>query len=1163
MRFGVLGPLMIWTSAGLPVEVPETKVRLLLAALLVRAGEPVSRDRLAEELWDSRRPANPAGALHRKVWQLRRALESAEPGGRDHVVSGPAGYRLHAEPDEVDANRFQRLLADSARTDDASVAAELLTEALSLWRGPALSDFADEEFARPTITRLDEQRLTALEDLAEARLKLGEHGSLIGELSDVSERHPLRERLISALLRALYFGGRQAEALEVYRRFHDRMRAELGLNPGPELVALHQAILRREVPGASDRREPTSTAGLPAAGTRTNLPATRTDLIGRSAELDQASALLESSRLVTLTGPGGVGKTRLAIEVARGLDARFPAGVWLVELADRSRPTTATADRAAHRTMSAGPGGDVSKPDTASPGAPADGTGAGVGAGQTQSPFASKHAASARLRRTSTEILRLIAATMGLRDEPDTERPDTQTPGHHHPTVQQVIRASGRRALLLLDNCEHQVEEVAEVAGLLLDGAPGLRILATSQEPLGLMGEALLSVPPLDLPPPGAVDAAGVAASGAGRLFIARATASSAGFTLNARNAADVATLCRRLDGIPLALELAANRVRSLGTRELVDRLDDRFALFSGGRRDVPARQQTLRAVIDWSWELLTDPERRVLRRLSVQADGYGLETAVAVCSGPGVDAGEVPTLLARLVDRSLVVTVDDETGRRFRLLESVADYSAARLDEADETVPTQRRHDRSLLALAEQADPLLRGPDQLYNLRRFDAEAANLRSAISGATGYDVRLALRLVDATAWYWVLRGRLREGVETINAVLAAWPRLPAAHRARAESWRLGLEIMLGQSADSALRCREIVDLFDGEDDPGGLARAEWFLGHALYSAGSQSESEELTARSLTRFTRIGDRWGVAAALASHASHAIGRSDLAGMRRDGERSAELFRTLGDRWGMFQATNALRSHAEIIGDYSTAQRHDREGLAVAEELGLTIETVGSLSRLGRSALLAGDHASADEFHERARALAAERGSQPSELFAVLGLALSARRQGRHDDAESLLRPWLSWCLAVDWMPGAALIYAELGFIAEHREDAHRACLMHLDSLAAARATDDTRGVALALEGLAGARALQGRNEDAACLLGAAASNRESIGAPLPPAERHDVERITRRARSTAGDEVFDVAFDAGSRLSPTESLHQTGLDVGCGETNRASAHAREYPS
>ncbi|WP_030672939.1 BTAD domain-containing putative transcriptional regulator [Streptomyces sp. NRRL B-1347] len=1087
MRFGVLGPLAVWTAEGVPVAVPGAKSRALLAELLAHGGRPVSADRLIDALWGAAElPGNPAAALQTKVWQVRRALAAAEPGGRDRLTLGASGYVLRVDAESLDADRFDALTARARSTPDPRARAALLTDALALWRGRAFDGFADTDGARPLGTRLEEARLAALEARAEARLELGEHEEVLGEVSQLVEQHPLRERLRAVQMRALYATGRTGDALDSYRRLRAHLAEELGLDPGPELAALQEAVLRRDP----------ALAGPPGttARTVTNLPASVTELVGRDGAVADVTALFGTARHVTLTGAGGVGKTRLALAAAARLVTDFPDGTWLVELAALNRASVVPA-----------PAGRAAAPDDVS---------------------------------TAAEA---VMTVLGIRQEGplgDERVPGAAAPGASADRLAEAL--ADKRLLLVLDNCEHVVEPVAELVTLLLKRSPGLRVLATSQEALGNAGESVFAVPPLDVPEPTEeVRTEAVARASAARLFVARAAAAAPGFALDDGNAGDVAVICRRLDGIPLALELAATRLRALGVRDLVDRLDDRFRLLTTGYRGAPPRQQTLRAMIDWSWDLLTGPERTVLRRLAVHADGCTLAAAEAVCGGDGVDRDDVLDLLARLVDRSLVVRADGAAGPRYRLLESVADYSVGRLREADETARVRAGHRAYYTALAESAADRLRGGDQRRGLGVLDAETANLRRALDDAVRHGAAPhALRLVNALSWYWFLRGRLREARRSLDAALTAAAEdagaTASAAYAEATTWRAAFAVLLGEDVDTAERRPSAGAIAERGD---GAARACWLLGFALFWIGDQSASEELIDRSLAEFRARGDLWGTAAALSVRANQAQVRGDLATLEREGRESAALFTRLGDRWGQLQTVEPLAALAEMAGDHEEAARRYREGLRMAEDLGLCPEAVAALHGLGNTAMLAGDHTAAQEYFRRAGRLSAAHGYKPGEIRSATGLGLSSRRAGQLDAAEAGLRPVLQWLTRMAFEPGRALVLAELGFIAEQRGDAAQALRLHREGRAAARHTGDVRALALALEGLAGAHAAAGEQDRAALLLGAAHAARESVGMPLPPGERGDVDRITAVVRARLDQRSFRTAYGRGLALAPDD--------------------------
>lgn len=1070
MRFGVLGSLAVWTDDGGEVTVPGVKVRALLADLLTHEGRVASVDRLVEDVWGDDAPANPGAALQVRVSQLRKALDDAEPGARDLVVSRAPGYALEA--DAVDAREFAALIAEAQATQDPRHRKDRLTAALALWRGPALADFADHEFARAVAARWEEQRLAAVELLAEARLELGEHTVLAAELTEAVEAHPFRERLRAVHLRALYRAGRQREALDRYEGFRRGLADELGLDPGPDLAALHQAILEQD---PSLTPSSIRTAHRPT----TNLTAPP-PLIGREAALADLRDLIGKERLVTLTGPGGVGKTRLATAAAHGLVGGYADGGWLVELAALERPQP---------------------------------------------------------RRAVDDIAELATAALGIRDaaEPG-DRPTT-------PADRLADALRERRVLLVLDNCEHLVEPAAALTDRLLRTAPGLTVLATSREPLGLSGEVLWEVPPLDLP---AVDADDdgdrLASSAAVRLFVTRAAASARGFTLDASTGPAVAQLCRRLDGIPLALELAATRVRALGVHTLLDRLDDRFRALGSGPRDRPARQRTLTAAIDWSWNLLDPEEQVVLRRLAVHADGCTLAAAEAVSGDDGVDVLDV---LARLVDRSLVVMDERDGGPRYRLLESVAAYCVNRLHEAGEHATVRARHARYYTDLAREADTMLRGAGQREWLRTLDAESANVRAALDTAERLgDAELALRLTSAMTWYWLLRGRLTEGRRALETALTIDGDAPAAVRGAALSWHTGIAILQGDQRDWTARCEAALAAFDGA---GVAPHAEWFLCWATFDLGDAAFTERLLDRAATGFAAAGDRWGEAAVLTLRARVAHVHGDPQALERNAEAAVRIFRELGDGWGILQATDWLVGLADLTGRYDEGLRLCRESLPLAEGLGLWPDVVGSLSWQGWIGAQTGDYAAAREHCERALRLAAEHGLHSAQVFAALGLSFATRRAGDLDVAEEQLNRLLRTAEQQTAEAGTAfylsIVLNELGFLTAERGDAATALDLHLRAYDAGNQFENGRELTFALEAAAAALAQSGEPQAATVVLGAAETARSAAGLPLAPAEQREADRIVALIRSVQDGDAFDAAYAEGAGLTPAAARELAG--------------------
>jgi predicted ATPase/DNA-binding SARP family transcriptional activator len=597
----MLGALEVRAGSGELLEVGGSRLRALLIMLALRPGQVVPASELIDGLWADQAPNGAANALQALVSRLRRALPGAV------IESRPAGYQLALDPRATDIVRFEDLAAAgrSQLRHDPARAAATLRQALGLWRGPALADVAETDFGAAVIARLDELRLAAIEQRVDADLLTGVTGPLVAELEELVVTHPLREPLAARLMRALHACGRRGAALEVYEQARKRLADQLGTDPSAELSELHTELLRDD----------------PGRAAQTNLPAGLTSFVGRDDELTQVAGLLGAHRLLTLTGPGGAGKTRLAVEAARAELAAAPGGVWLVELAPVTDPA---------------------------------------------------------------EVPSAVLAALGLREQALMyARGPLGTVTDDTGALSRLLAAlAGRRALLVLDNCEHLVAAAARLAGRVLAACPHVRILATSREPLAITGEALWTVGPLTLPPDPAVtsdqaERAGVPAPAIDdyasvRLLAQRARAVLPGFGVTAANAPAVARICRALDGMPLAIELAAARLRTMGPDQVAARLDDRFGLLTGGSRIAMPRHQTLRAVVDWSWDLLDETERTVWRRFAFFAGGASLEAAEQVCADPashdgGIAACQVLDLLTALADKSLLVVRHGQDGPPIR----------------------------------------------------------------------------------------------------------------------------------------------------------------------------------------------------------------------------------------------------------------------------------------------------------------------------------------------------------------------------------------------------------------------------------------------------------------------------------------------------------------
>jgi predicted ATPase/DNA-binding SARP family transcriptional activator len=1056
MRFGILGTLAVWRD-GDPVEIGGLRVRMVLALLLLDAGRTVSSARLIDEVWAESPPAGAANALQSLVSRLRPAVEPAA------VELAPGGYRLAVEPESVDALRFERLAAEGRRAladGDPHLAADRLREGLALWRGDPLADLAGGGFARAAVARLGQLRLAATEDRIHAELATGRAAELVAELEALVAAHPLNERLRGLLMRGLYGAGRQADAIVVFAETRRLLADELGVDPSPELDRLHTAMLRRD-----------ESLGVVAAPPRTGAPRVQlTSFVGREEEVRRVAGLLGDRRLVTLVGPGGTGKTRLAVELAAG----EPDGVRMVELAPLSDPVN---------------------------------------------------------------VPRAVLAAIGAREVGLIDRGGRATD-----PLERLCRALGGKDLLLvLDNCEHLVDAAARLADAVLAACPGVRVLATSREPLGVAGETLWPVPPLESPPAG-VDAAAAPAYAAVRLFLDRAAAVRPDFALDEGNVAAVAQICRRLDGMPLAIELAAARLRSLAVEQVAERLDDRFALLTGGSRTVLPRHQTLRAVVDWSWDLLDEPERVLLRRLSVFAGGATLETAERVCGGHRLVTAAVMDLLARLVDRSLLEAALSGPGTmRYRLSDTVRAYAVERLAEAGEQDAVRRAHAEHFCGLAERADPELRGRDQLAWLRRLNAEHDDLLAALRWTIDAgEAELAQRLVVALHWYWTLRGQRMESRDWLRTAAALHGEVSVPVRAAVQAILAWVALDEGDVPAATVAFAASEEL---SGEAGQRPHPLFFLvGPTLYLFGHGDEARARESVAGVLADEGADAWTQAGALM-----VLGMIDaMQGREHEAEAglraAADRGRELGDRFALSLVLTQMGYLAEQRGDYAGAEAAVLEALDQIGPLDAREDVAWLWIRLGWLRGLAGDEAAGRQIEEgidRARDI----GATETEAMGLHYRATLARFRG---DLPSARRGY-EQALAVMRTAGSQPAYHAyptigLGFVAELEGDAERAEASHRRAVellmeGPSGGTWNRYVMADAVEGLAGAAVTAGRTERAATLLGAAAALRERFR--LTAWQQMDRDRVSAAARERLGAERFERARRRGEAMTVEEVL------------------------
>ncbi|MFF4774111.1 BTAD domain-containing putative transcriptional regulator [Microtetraspora fusca] len=1086
LSFSVLGPLEVRQDGRL-IEIGGQRLRALLTALLLDAGRAVPVDALVARVWEDSPPNGVGNALQALVSRLRAAID------RELVVAHPSGYRLAVSPELVDVHVFTRLCGEGGRalaSGDAPAAARTLRDALALWRGPALPDLPN---GAPEAARLDDLRIAATEDRIDADLALGRHAEVLPELRALITAHPLRERLRGQFMRALYASGRQVEALAAYEEARAAFADLLGADPSPRLAELHLAVLRRDplphigsapaVPGEERpaavharvtagpesaapeyaAREPAVIPESPVADERPrpapaarkgNLRARLTSFVGRETDVERVGGLLDAHRLLTLLGPGGAGKTRLAVETAERLSSGVPDGAWLVELASLRDPD---------------------------------------------------------------EIAQTMLTSLGLRDASlMTRRPGTGPHGEADPTERLAALLAGRRALIVLDNCEHLIEPAAVLVDRLLADCPDIRVLATSREPLGITGEVLWPVRPLELDP-------------AVRLFADRATAARPGYAVDGERPM-IERICRELDGMPLAIELAAARLRTLSAGQIADRLDDRFRLLTSGSRTALPRHQTLRAVVEWSWELLDEDERRLAARLSVFAGGATLESAERVCAGPGA-SGWTVDLLGHLVDKSLVVY--DDGG--YHMLETIRAYAAERLAESGEERRVRLAHAEFFTELAETADSRLRGPDQVGWLARLAAEQDNLSAALRWAIDEgEADLAIRLVGALGWYWWLAGRRVEGAARTAEVLRIVPE-DADPAKRALLLAVYGVTAVGGSADWE-RAREALEGVGSLAEllaPSSplhpivaLARPvlSLFLRHA-----------DTMDRHLAELFAAPDPWLVAAAhlFRGHLHFNSGRVP----QGEADVAAALagFRLAGDRWGIANSLSALAEAKVMRGDNAGAISIMREAIAYVDEIGASDDTPHMRSRLAMALNAAGDRAGAHMVIDEAERICVA-GDDPVGLA---GLELVRGEFAREDgDLDLARRHYAAASRQIDGPvvhppQYRALVHASLGLLAEQEGDAARARRMHAAALEAAVTAEDGPIIGHVLIARAGLALLDGEPELAARLLGSAAAMRG-----VDEVVAFDHSRITAAARAALGPEEFSRAYESG-RATPLDDM------------------------
>jgi predicted ATPase/DNA-binding SARP family transcriptional activator len=900
VEFRILGSLDV-RAGNAAIRLGGHRQRAVLARLLVDAGHVVAIDRLIEDVWEGDPPRTATKTLHKYVSELRAALRTAtEFDPVSPITTSSSGYVIDVDSCGFDAPRFERMVTDarvSRRDGDAEGAATTLVEAGRLWRGDVLADFPDSSFATALRARLGELRLVALEERLDAQVALGRHAECVTELSELVVDHPLRERLWALLMTALASEGRPAEALRAFRRYRRILGDELGLEPSAELRELDARIARGEVAVTLPLTARCSTPP-------TNLPSPLTTFVGRRAQLAGLAAELEARRLVTLTGPAGSGKSRLAVELATSIRSRFPGGVWLADLT------------------------------------PARGTG---------------------------DIVTILADAIGAPD-----------PGRDGLGVLTDSLSRRSETLVILDNCEHLAVESAAIVTRLVEACGQLRVIATSRQPLHVVGEALRLVGPLDGPTEAAV------------LFCERAGLGRPDVPVDPGDET-VRAICTRLDGLPLAIELAAGTLQLVSLAELEENVQRRPCAIA--RPPTVSGHSSLRSALAWSYDLLSPAARALLPRLSVFASSFDLDAATAVVGATRLSVDE-------LVRMSLLTRQDGitTTASRYRLLDTIRAFADELLERGGEHTPVQSGHLSYLVSLAWAAMPNVVGRDELEWRRRLDDAKYDISAALRFAAEHEPARGIDLALAMWPHWLVWGRFREGLDRLSELLAGAATVDPARRAWASVAAADLAADAGDTSTADEFAREALVEFERSGDRRGQAYATRALAHVAYNQGCGDRARWLLDTAYVHLESIDDEIGRA-----HLRHLTGhihllRGEFELAEQTFQQQLRWFEALGSALASARSQWVLAQIAYRRGDDAVARRLCEASLVRLEAL----DDVASIARaqhlLAEIAVRQGDGSRAAALFQSALESSRETGDQRIAAGAERGLVTVQAGLDRH---------------------------------------------------------------------------------------------------------------------------------------------------------------------
>ncbi|MBI1744913.1 tetratricopeptide repeat protein [Candidatus Acetothermia bacterium] len=1042
LRVRLFGRFEAWRN-GVPIK-PEawtqSKTQALFKILITQRGQAFTQDQLIEALYPELDPQRAASNVHARLSELRRVLEPRLKKGSSSTFILNVGRQAYCFSQDValwlDTEEFARRVEAGRAAEQVGRWAAALNsyqQALDLYQGDYLPEDLYEEWASAPRERWRDLSVNALVRLAECRARLGQYSEAIEACKKAIATKPTLESVYRQQMLYQFIVGQSTEALQIYQLCAKILKADLDVEPSAETKKLHEEISRGNVTGIEEVYPKPSTVSV-----KHNLPSQVSSFIGREKEKIKIKWELAQTRLLTLTGAGGSGKTSLALQVASELLKEYPQGVWWVELAPLS---------------------------------------------------------------DAALVAQAVATTLGVKEEPKRSLVESLT---------DFLRP--QNLLLVIDNCEHLIKASAELIEKILLACPEVQVLATSREPLGILGETTWSMPTLSLPKPDEplppmkilLQYEGVS------LFVERAIAHLPSFVLNYENAPTVVQICRQLDGMPLAIELAAARVKVLSAEPIAERLSDRFKLLTGGSRTAQPRQQTLKAAIDWGFDLLLDKEKTLFRRLSVFAGGFSIEVAEEVCTNidlvgarsprpyteTEIEKSEILDLLAQLVDKSFVFVERKDKQVRYRLLETMRQYSTERLSESGERTEIQHHHAIWCLTLAEKAALELNTPKQAEWFDRLEIEHDNLRIALGWfSESTNTEMGMRSALAIQRFWEVRGYWSEARFWLHHFLEkqehqiAPPVRACALRAVGSFTRLQGDFSNAQALN-----QQALELSRQSGDKIGIAQALGNLGSFAWEQGNYAESQTYFEASLALSRELGDKSGIAGTLRNLAVNAFEQGDLEQARARFSEALALRRELGDTLNIAMTLGDLGVVIQHQNDFATARKHYEESLAIHRQMGFKRFVALSLHRLGSLAYMQADYERSRALHEESLAIRKELGDPTNCAWSLYHLGRAARG------------------------------LKEFSVARAHYEE----------SLRNFQKIGIKQGLLFNLRGLLTLETAQEKFEQAVRLAGASESFRESVGFVFPPNEQAEFEENIADIRAVLGEEAFSRLWAEGRAMT-----------------------------